>query len=364
MIIACPACKTRYVVPDNAIGIEGRTVRCAKCKHSWFQEGPQPEPGAVLPQESREEAPPPPPPPPPPTPEPEPEAEPAPQSATAAEPDTEQETQEADGAGDSPAPEHGDAPAGESEAPAAEAPATEAPDAEAKPGVSYWRTSGQPSRTAEPPRHIIRPEPSPVAAPRADEVPESGADVADETPPPPVQPPAEDIPRRDYIGPMPTEGDEDEVSQFDYEPPFRPRRNPLKLWTAAAAVFAFLAIGAIVAVNMFGLPSWVPIERPTFAMAEPNLQMDFPPDQQDRRTLPNGTEYFGASGTVTNIGRETVDVPSILIVLRDERDRIVYSWEVVPPQSSLAPGETMSIREAVTDVPRSAKFAEIGWKPH
>jgi predicted Zn finger-like uncharacterized protein len=40
MIIACPACATRYVVPDSAIGIEGRTVRCAKCKHSWFQEGP------------------------------------------------------------------------------------------------------------------------------------------------------------------------------------------------------------------------------------------------------------------------------------------------------------------------------------
>ena len=40
MIIACPACATRYVVPDSAIGIEGRTVRCAKCKHSWFQDGP------------------------------------------------------------------------------------------------------------------------------------------------------------------------------------------------------------------------------------------------------------------------------------------------------------------------------------
>src|SRR5690606_25487261 len=34
-------CMTRYVVPDTAIGPEGRTVRCAKCQHSWFQEGPE-----------------------------------------------------------------------------------------------------------------------------------------------------------------------------------------------------------------------------------------------------------------------------------------------------------------------------------
>src|SRR6186713_1488851 len=41
MIIACPACTTRYVVPDTAIGLEGRTVRCAKCRHSWFQDPPE-----------------------------------------------------------------------------------------------------------------------------------------------------------------------------------------------------------------------------------------------------------------------------------------------------------------------------------
>ncbi len=37
MILTCPSCQSRYVVPDSAIGASGRKVRCAACRHSWFQ---------------------------------------------------------------------------------------------------------------------------------------------------------------------------------------------------------------------------------------------------------------------------------------------------------------------------------------
>ncbi len=185
------------------------------------------------------------------------------------------------------------------------------------------------------------------------------AEPEPEAPPPP--PVAQDIPA------PPVYSDEGESyaspSSFDYEPPFRPRRNPAKLWMAVAITFAVIALGSIGAVAWYGLPDWLPFARTTFAEAQPDLVLDFPPNRKDRRTLPNGVEFFGASGTVTNVGKQARSVPPILIVLRDARNRVVYSWEVMPSKRVLAPGESVTINEAVTDVPRSAKFAEVGWKP-
>lgn len=242
MIIACPACSTRYVVPDSAIGVDGRTVRCAKCRHSWFQHGPELTPPA-----------------------------------------------------DPPAPA---------------APVAEAPD----------------------------------------------ADYAAPSPPPTVSTPR--------ARPAPRVAEPDAPSPFAPEPPFRARRNPARLWTAAAIGFAISVAALTGAVLHFGLPDWLPgAQAKTFGPTRPDLELTFPPERQDRRTLPNGTQYFGASGTITNVGKDVREVPQILIVLRDAQNRVVYTWNVVPPRDVLKPGESETINEAVTDVPKSAKVAEIGWKP-
>ena len=281
MIIACPACSTRYVVPDSAIGIEGRTVRCAKCRHSWFEEGSLPV---------------------------------------------------------------------------------------------------EPSGPASPGWQVTEPEPTAPAAPTAPTAPTATAEESAEPAPPPLPDPAPAVspppvpplverPAAHVYADEPADrpldrarGEQD-WSSFDHEPPFRPRRNRLRMWTMAAAGFALAAVGAIGAVAWYGMPDWMPFARPTFAETPSDLVLDFPPNRQDRRVLPNGTVYFGASGKVTNVGSTRRPVPPIRIILRDSRERIVYSWEVAAPKRQLNPGESVTINEAVTDVPRSAKYAEIGWKP-
>ena len=282
MIIACPACATRYVVPDSAIGIEGRTVRCAKCKHSWFQDGPDADRLAAV--------------------------------------------------QDIPAP-----------SPAPPAPPPAPP-------------------TASPPRPSAAVSTDPAVADRgnqalaAEEMPPRDGPDFDET-----APPYGDV--QDDLPPPPRPEDERGPSRFDHAPPFRRRLNINRLWTWAAAIFAVIALGTVVAVNYVGVPEWVPVTRPLFGAAQPDLELSFPVEQQERRTLPNGTEFFGARIIVKNTARETRPIPPILIVLRDQRERQVYSWVVQPPQSSLAPGEDLTINEAVTDVPKSAVFADVGWAP-
>ena len=328
MIIACPACATRYVVPDSAIGVEGRTVRCAKCRHSWFQDGPDLAaplaPKEFAPTQAEAHAP-------PPAPVAVPEPAPLAQSDAQAEPEPPLAEPEAS------IPE----PAvPEVAVPQASEPEPHEPEAKA----ADW-DHPQPASTSETPAVARQPEPDP-------QPPISFAPDALPSPPPSAFPLATDEPET-----------EDEYSRFAYEPLFRPRRNPARMWTIAAVLFAVVALGAVAATAWFGLPSWMPFAHALFAEDQPGLKLDFPAKMQGQRPLSDQTWFFEANGTVTNVSQSARSVPAILAVLKDARGRIVFSAELHSPKRVLAPGESVSINEALVSVPKAAIKAEFGWKP-
>ena len=37
MILTCNSCKKKFVVPDKAITVSGRTVQCGSCGNKWKQ---------------------------------------------------------------------------------------------------------------------------------------------------------------------------------------------------------------------------------------------------------------------------------------------------------------------------------------
>ena len=43
MILTCPECSTKYMAKDGMIGPNGRSVRCASCKTTWFVAGADPD---------------------------------------------------------------------------------------------------------------------------------------------------------------------------------------------------------------------------------------------------------------------------------------------------------------------------------
>lgn len=143
----------------------------------------------------------------------------------------------------------------------------------------------------------------------------------------------------------------------------RGRRNPARWWTAAAVLFAALVIGGGAAAAYFGVPPAVSDLFTISSAAEPDLVIELPEGAQDHRTLPDGTIYFAANGTIINPTDRPQRVPPILAELRDAQDRIVYSWVIDPPIDVLPAGERRGFSEAKVDIPRAAETLTASWAP-
>ena len=193
MLLVCHSCRTRYAVPDNAVGVDGRQVRCANCKHSWFQ-------AAVAPQV-------------------------APVPAVAAPVDTQS-------------------------APPAEA----TPPVQAVPPAT---PVGEPTPTpvpqpAPPPPTFVAP--TAVDAERANDADATEpafptfADMRAGSAEAATASAEPSVPRGGLLDDAPAQ------SHFAHEPPFKARRNPAKIWTMAAVAFAILVAAIGGAISYFGMP--------------------------------------------------------------------------------------------------------------
>jgi predicted Zn finger-like uncharacterized protein len=238
MILECSQCRTRYLVPDSAIG-EGRTVRCASCKHSWFQ---APE---ILDLATR--------------------------AATS------------------------------------DGPPTPAPKREVRPPVEE----------APPPPRVY--EDAAVAAP-----------------------------------------DDTDYDPFAPQPPFKPRRNPARRWTAAAIIAGVSMLLGTAAILYSGAPG-IAAQLGLGIGGEVETPLLFTDKAVERRTMPNGSELFMVSGKVVNPTGSKQSVPDIRVELTDAHDRLVYSWRITPQVRSLGAKGAIEFNGAKVDVPASAKVVQLSF---
>ena len=278
MILVCPQCATRYIVPDSAIGVTGRQVRCAACRHSWYQEGvlvERPEPVLAV-------------------------AEPVSDGTIGL--------------------------AGAHVQPVASAPDVVAPSfsAESTPLPQTAFASAADAAMREPDVAVVEPDPVPAVT----EVP--------------------------YVEPeFPAYGDEG-------LPQGKPRRNPAKAWTLAAFLFLLAVSGAGAALWYFGPPDWAVNLGLAPASARSGLIIDIPKDP-DRRRLSSGGEIFSFNAEIQNRSNEELSVPPVVVELRDDQRRLVFSWMTKADKARLKPGEKARISESRLDIPKNARNLELNF---
>jgi hypothetical protein len=154
------------------------------------------------------------------------------------------------------------------------------------------------------------------------------------------------------IGPPPSE--DPDFDAFAHEPPFRPRRNPARMWTMLSVVAGALMLSAVAAIYWFGVPSL------TAGSGGTPFEIK---GSAERQTLASGQDLVTVSGRITNLTDEVQRVPQIRAELRDDQGRSMYNWPISAPARELAPRSSASFNGAQLNVPRGAKKLHLSAGP-
>jgi hypothetical protein len=131
------------------------------------------------------------------------------------------------------------------------------------------------------------------------------------------------------------------------------------MWTILALIAGLLMVGAVVALQVFGLPEfvqrlWLPAQNANALTLKGRI---------DRSRLASGQDLLILHGEITNTSDETQRLPQVRAELRDAQGNTVYSWSIAPPVRDLGPRETRRFDSAERDVPANGRQLTLSFGP-
>jgi predicted Zn finger-like uncharacterized protein len=191
----------------------------------------------------------------------------------------------------------------------------------------------------------------PAAPPERDQWPEAVADAGTE--PEGAQAPE---PASQWLAGA--GGNEAEAAAQEFEPFYEPEPVEAQRRRIPGLVWLLLAVAALAVAGWFLAPDAI---RARLGLAgDGGTPLEVMVTNSDRQRLASGNELFAVSGRVINPTDEDQAVPPLRAELLDaSRKRVVYSWTIAPPATTLGPGASASFNSAEVDVPEGGSHLRV-----
>ena len=298
MLIVCPSCATSYMIDPASLGAAGRTVRCARCKATWFASPRRNDVGEFVDGVIKEA-----------------------------------EAQTAAPRGDIPAMAPGSI--------AASIPAAVASD-------DFGAEADSPTVAPEPPAlpPAIEP-PVPMAASATEPLAISDA--------PSLVPPIDHAPLPEAGN---TELDSDDIESFaarrERMQARRKKSRRSSRWTAILLVLFSLNVAIIGARDE--VVRYLPQTASLFAAIglPVNLRHLKFESVKISKEAQDGVNILIVEGAITSDSNKPVSVPRLRFAARNATGQEVYTWTMLPTRSILGPGEKLDFRSRLASPPADA----------